>query len=193
MAPEVFQGRPVRASDVYAVGVLTVHLLTRRPPHELLNARGELEWSRHLPDVHPATRHLLADMLEPDAARRADDARLLRRRVKQLRRHLRAPDAHPLTTHPLTRRVTADPIGLDEDSSALVVLDDHALMPAEPHPQESLFGLVCAFVGVPAIFSVPCLFAVTGSPGGVIIAASVLMLVLMVVMPFVSSEVSRSE
>ena len=47
-APEQFAGDPVPSSDLYGLGAVAVHLITRRDPHELVRSLYEpMRWRKH--------------------------------------------------------------------------------------------------------------------------------------------------
>jgi hypothetical protein len=72
MAPEQFQGRAAPATDVYAVGVTCMTLLTGLPPEELPHKGLGIDVSRALAGLgEPGVVVVLAQMLEPDPDRRA--------------------------------------------------------------------------------------------------------------------------
>ncbi|MCA9572429.1 MAG: serine/threonine protein kinase, partial [Myxococcales bacterium] len=73
MAPEQFRGDAGPATDAYALGGLLVTLLTRMPPHRLLDPRGHLVWQPHC-RVSPATAHLVDSLLQADPADRPTGA-----------------------------------------------------------------------------------------------------------------------
>lgn len=77
MAPEQFRGDATPATDLYGLGVLLVTLLGRRPPHDLLDGNGRLQWRRAF-DAEPAMARLLDALLDPDPARRPRDAGAVR-------------------------------------------------------------------------------------------------------------------
>jgi len=79
MPPEQLAGRASPASDVYALGVLCVVLMTRTPPHELLDEQNRLQWRSHI--TSEPLRALLSEVLEPDPARRFGDVALLGQRI----------------------------------------------------------------------------------------------------------------
>lgn len=82
MAPEQLAGRATPASDLYALGALLLELVTRQPPHELLDDQNRLVWQPFV-DEGPL-RDLLSDLLEPDPSRRLRDAREVARRIDDL-------------------------------------------------------------------------------------------------------------
>ena len=77
--PEQKEGRPVPASDLYAVGVLGVALLSRRNPAELLSERG-LAWESAVTCGEPL-RGVLHALLTPRAEDRASDPLGVARRL----------------------------------------------------------------------------------------------------------------
>lgn len=83
MAPEQFRGDAFPQSDLYALGVTAVVLLSRRAPEDLMVAGQTLEWEAAVRVADPL-RAILADLLEPDPAQRAKDAGAVRRRLEQL-------------------------------------------------------------------------------------------------------------
>ncbi len=82
MPPEQLAGRATPASDVYALGVLCVVLLTRTTPHALLDEQNRLQWQPHI--TSEPLHAILADVLEPDPARRLGDVTELGRRLDDL-------------------------------------------------------------------------------------------------------------
>lgn len=83
MAPEQFRGDAFPQSDLYALGVTAVVLLSRRAPEDLMVAGQALEWEDAVRVADPL-RAILADLLEPDPDQRAKDASAIRRRLEQL-------------------------------------------------------------------------------------------------------------
>ncbi len=79
MPPEQLAGRATPASDIYALGVLTVAMLTRQPPQELLDEQNQLQWREHV--TSGPLSDLLGEMLETNPARRLGSAVELARRL----------------------------------------------------------------------------------------------------------------
>lgn len=73
MAPEQFAGMAQPASDVYALGVTAVTLLSRQQPQALLDASNKLIWRQHV-NVSPYLMQVLETMLAPDLTQRARSA-----------------------------------------------------------------------------------------------------------------------
>jgi len=90
MPPEQLQGRAAEASDIYGVGVLMTHLLSRREPLSMMDPHHRLDWRPHV-RVGPETARLLASMVEPDVARRATSAAEVREHVRLAREALSSP------------------------------------------------------------------------------------------------------
>lgn len=87
MPPEQLAGRATPATDLYALGVTMVVLMTRRPVGELVDDQNRLQWEAALPSGTPLAdglRDILRDVLEPDLAKRLADARELVRRFESL-------------------------------------------------------------------------------------------------------------
>lgn len=103
MAPEQYYGRATPATDLYALGVLAVVLLTRRPPEELVDDANRLDWQPHV-RLHPATRHLLESLLEPEPARRLGEASRALALAQAARAEVRAELAAALPAPPLEAR-----------------------------------------------------------------------------------------
>lgn len=99
MSPELRAGAPPAvASDVYAVGVLCLYLLTGR--HSLVSLESEAEGVPHVP---PDVRGVLARLVAPEAADRPATALEAAATLDALLRS-RLPDLADLRTHGLTRR-----------------------------------------------------------------------------------------
>jgi serine/threonine protein kinase len=85
MAPEQFRGIATPASDLYALGVMMVVLLSGEPPEALLDHRNQLRWRAKLDHVRPVTLDLLERLLEPKPERRLKSALEAREKIETLR------------------------------------------------------------------------------------------------------------
>ncbi|HRE89245.1 MAG TPA: protein kinase [Myxococcota bacterium] len=87
MPPEQLAGRATPATDLYALGATMIVLMTRRPIGELIDQQNRLQWESALPSGTPLAdglRHILRDVLEPDASSRLADANALALRLEAL-------------------------------------------------------------------------------------------------------------
>lgn len=100
MAPEQYKGDATPASDLYALGAMTVALLARKTPDALTDVGGRIDWQRHL-DVHPQTQALLTDLLVMDPARRAQRARDVAMRCRQAAQAIEAQRNAPAPRRPI--------------------------------------------------------------------------------------------
>ncbi len=82
MAPEQLVGDATPMSDLYALGALMVHLLSRVDPQRMLSVGGGLEWEGRV-SAPEGVRELLSDLLLPDPderrARLGDTGEVARR------------------------------------------------------------------------------------------------------------------
>ncbi len=94
MAPEQISGKATPQSDLYAVGVLAIALLSRREPHELV--RGHVLAWKDCVNVRPAVARFLEALVEPDPFKRMPSANEALIRLRELRETLRAePESAP--------------------------------------------------------------------------------------------------
>jgi len=84
MAPEQFAGDAWPTTDLFGLGALAVALLTRVEPHALADHANRLIWAEHAAP-HPEVRALVDWLVEPDMRRRAQSAREVQARVRQVR------------------------------------------------------------------------------------------------------------
>lgn len=94
MAPEQLNGNATVQTDLYAVGVLAVVLLSRRDPADMLDDEGQLAWELYV-DVHSATRAFLWSLLRLAPAKRPADARAARWALRDALEQLRAAAPPP--------------------------------------------------------------------------------------------------
>jgi protein-disulfide isomerase len=85
MAPEQMMGEASEGSDLYGLGALAVHLLSRVEPHTMLRHDRSMDWDPHVRAPHRVKR-LLRKLLEPDPSRRAKNAALVQAEVQTLLR-----------------------------------------------------------------------------------------------------------
>ena len=106
MAPEQITGEVLPASDLYALGALAVHLLTRQPPSLTHDPADPIRWRK--PEGLSAEIGALVDaLLQPDPAKRPESASEVARLARQLSEasaHL-PPPTLPLETTPPPRSV----------------------------------------------------------------------------------------
>ncbi len=73
VAPEQLMGRAEPSSDIYALGISLVHLLTRKPPTELPSDGFELDYADELV-ASPQLKYVLGRMTRADINERDDSA-----------------------------------------------------------------------------------------------------------------------
>ncbi|MCB9762608.1 MAG: serine/threonine protein kinase [Alphaproteobacteria bacterium] len=83
-APEQLRGRVAPSSDIYALGVTALRLLTGREPADLKGPDGQLQWAQHV-NVGASVQWLLQGMVDPDPSRRVRSIRELSLRLKTVR------------------------------------------------------------------------------------------------------------
>jgi eukaryotic-like serine/threonine-protein kinase len=150
MAPELFMGQATPASDLYAVGALACALLTRQPPHALMDHAHTLRLPDQLP-ARPALRALITALIAPDPADRPANAQHALDALRDAR--AAAPGAlERVAPAPLTRRPDESLFGL----YAMVFIPPLLATPClltviGPLATLSVMGAICLLV----IFSVP--------------------------------------
>lgn len=87
MAPEQFSGIALPATDLYALGALTVALLTRASPDAFFDSRHRLNWKPYV-TARPATLALLERLLEPNYKLRLSSAEKVAFRASASLAHL---------------------------------------------------------------------------------------------------------
>lgn len=159
MAPELFIGRSLPASDIYAVGALACALLTRRAPHTLVEGQ---ELGARLPErlrLRPGVRALLSAMLDTSPERRPDAASAL---------------------------AEASALASGEPRGGALASARATTAPARVAQTESLFGLSAALVLVP-LAAAPCLALFFGILPTMSVAAGLAALVVLAV-PFMHND-----
>jgi serine/threonine-protein kinase len=140
MAPEQLGGTVSETSDLYSVGATLLHLLSRRPPSELLRGKGlQLEVGEKL-NASPAFRSFLQRLLAPSPADRFLTATEALRALKSLRH------AEPLAEPDPARFWKPLALGSMGLSAALLV----ALLWPRPPPPEPAPRIVEVIKEVPA-------------------------------------------
>lgn len=84
MAPEQLVGRATPATDIYSAAVLTVALLTRVDPVELVDDANVFRWQDAC-EVSPSVASLLEEMLAQSPSERPQEAGALAERVRDIR------------------------------------------------------------------------------------------------------------
>jgi serine/threonine protein kinase len=79
LAPEQYEGKASTVTDLYALGVLGVELLSRRDPADMLEAH-RLIWRPHV-EAHETTIRALDALLRGPGAERVEDAAAARRLI----------------------------------------------------------------------------------------------------------------
>jgi serine/threonine protein kinase len=95
MAPEQFQGNAYLQTDLYALGVVALNLLSRMRPEKMLGTSMRLDWQEHV-RVSPPVAQLLETLLQPNIEKRPKDAKAARELVAATKRALSAPKAQQL-------------------------------------------------------------------------------------------------
>lgn len=83
MAPEQFAGQAEPRSDLYALGMTAVALLSRKAPALLHDRAGQLAWEPVV-SVSSRTTVLLRSLLQPDPALRPVSAAVVRQTIEQI-------------------------------------------------------------------------------------------------------------
>ncbi len=83
MAPEQFVGHAEPTTDLYALGMTAVALLSREAPDQLHDRAGRLDWERVV-SLSSGTTTLLRALLQADPAKRPQSAELVQRHIEAL-------------------------------------------------------------------------------------------------------------
>ncbi len=78
MAPELFYGKATPATDLYALGVLAVELLSQTEPHLLFDENHQFQWETSVA-VEERTLQILHKLLHPQMTQRFQSAKALLR------------------------------------------------------------------------------------------------------------------
>ncbi|WP_161607265.1 serine/threonine-protein kinase [Prochlorothrix hollandica] len=85
MSSEQAAGRPIYSSDLYALALTAIYLLTQRLPQslEINNATGEILWSHYCPSLSPTLIAILKQAVDPNPRDRYGTATLMREALVQ--------------------------------------------------------------------------------------------------------------
>ncbi|WP_353259599.1 serine/threonine-protein kinase [Prochlorothrix hollandica] len=85
MSSEQAAGRPIYSSDLYALALTAIYLLTQRLPQslEINNATGEILWSHYCPSLSPTLIAILKQAVDPNPRDRYGTATLMREALIQ--------------------------------------------------------------------------------------------------------------
>jgi serine/threonine protein kinase len=142
MAPEQLAGQSSPQSDLYALGALAVNLLSRKPPHTLLDHHQRIDLKTHV-SLHPRVAMLLERLLDPDPGRRFPSARATATALRACRSVMIAapPPAAPAPREPTLentlRRILREELG-EELARRDDVRPEPAVVPATPPAELSL-------------------------------------------------------
>jgi len=122
---EQLAGKPTYASDIYALGVTCLYMLTKISPLDLAtSAQGQnLHWQGSVRISDHFTR-ILTKMLHPEAARRFQDTLELERAMNLENHYQDLKDC--LTTEPLMDKTFAQPKSCQIDNNRSEVAESHA-------------------------------------------------------------------
>jgi serine/threonine protein kinase len=83
MAPEQFVGHAEPTTDLYALGMTAVALLSREEPAQLHDRAGRLDWEKVV-SLSEGTTFLLRALLQPDPTQRPRSATVVRAHIEQM-------------------------------------------------------------------------------------------------------------
>ena len=145
MAPEQFAGQAEPRSDLYALGMTAVALLSRKAPALLHDRAGQLAWEPVV-SVSSRTTVLLRSLLQPDPALRPVSAAVVRQTIEQILASGEAVSpgrSNHSTSEPVSAqgRPTRLPVAEAELRAGPVhqpELEDHALIRGQDAPGAGL-------------------------------------------------------
>jgi serine/threonine protein kinase len=97
MAPEQFHGTALPSSDLYALGMVALVLVSGRAPLELVDEHHSLDWRAHA-GPHPALRSMLRRLLATDPSMRFASASEARAALESRREPVVTPELHAPST-----------------------------------------------------------------------------------------------
>lgn len=99
MAPEQFQGDAYLQTDLYALGVVALNLLSRTRPEKMLSSSMQLAWQEHVTVSEPMAR-LLGLLLAPEVGDRPKDASAARALLADVQAELQSPTRRKASSAP---------------------------------------------------------------------------------------------
>lgn len=143
MPPEQMAGRSVYASDIYALGLTAIYLLTGKRPEELDSdpMTGDLLWQSHAPQVSPALVSILNQAIHSQAKERFLTAKQMAFALENPIVLLQASSVHQM---PKSTVISPPPTQLSDPPTPLIIESSQVI--ENINPQKRHFPLISIIV-----------------------------------------------